>query len=105
MLPHALRREAHTALGAPQATRLTLAGDTHSPTCNFLAINTERLKLISSDPRIMELKNCSAQTRSRPATWIPYSQVACNSQRADGEAQVTNTQKTPSAQTQSRRGN
>lgn len=35
-----------------------------------LAIKIEALKLISNDPRIIELKNCRAQTSSNPEIWM-----------------------------------
>lgn len=35
-----------------------------------LAIKTEALKLISNDPRIIELKNCRTQTSSNPEIWM-----------------------------------
>lgn len=64
--------------------KFTVIKDKQSPTWSFLAINTERLKLISNDPRIMELRNWRTQTRSKPVICIPYSHVTCNKQRLHG---------------------
>lgn len=89
--------------GTPHAQAADADGG-RRPTCSFLAMTTERLKLISSDPRIMELKNCSAHTRSKLATWIPYSQAACNGKEWTVRRVKLQTQETLSS-AQSKKGN